>query len=84
MHLHVCGLLILDPATMVGGYSYERIRTMAFERLVAIPSVRRKLATVPLNLGRPFWVDDADLDVDQHLHRVVLTSPGDIRCWPTW
>ncbi|HXQ61534.1 MAG TPA: wax ester/triacylglycerol synthase family O-acyltransferase [Acidimicrobiales bacterium] len=79
MHLHVCGLILLDPSTMPHGYSYERIRSMAFERLPKIPSVRQKLAKVPFNLGRPFWVDDPDLDIDRHLHRVVLEPPGDER-----
>ena len=79
MHLHVCGLLLLDPSTMPSGYSYDRIRSMAFERLPKIPSVRQKLAWAPFNLGRPFWVDDPDLDIDRHLHRVVLEPPGDER-----
>src|ERR1039457_2353893 len=78
-HLHVCGLLLLDPSTMPSGYSYDAIRAMAFERLPKIPSVRQKLATVPLNLARPFWIDDPDLDIDRHLHRVVLEPPGDER-----
>ncbi len=79
MHLHVCGLLLLDPSTMPSGYSYDRIRSMAHERLSKIPSVRQKLAWAPFNLGRPFWVDDPDLDIDRHLHRVVLEPPGDKR-----
>ena len=44
MHLHVCGLLILDTSTMPSGYSYDRIRSMAYERLPKIPAVRQKLA----------------------------------------
>jgi diacylglycerol O-acyltransferase / wax synthase len=79
MHLQVCGLLLLDPSTMPSGYSYDRIRTMACERLPQIPSVRQKLAKVPFNLGRPFWVDDPNLNVDRHLHRVLLEPPGDER-----
>ena len=78
-HLHVCGLLLLDPSTMPSGYSYDRIRSMLFERLPKIPSVRQKLATIPLNLGRPYWIDDPNLDIDRHLHRVVLEPPGDER-----
>ena len=79
MHLHVCGLLLLDPSTMPPGDVYEHIHSMLVERLPEVPSVRQKLATVPLNLGRPFWVDDPDLDIDRHLHRIVLDPPGDER-----
>ena len=48
-------------------------------RLPQIPSGAEKLAKVPFNLGRPFWVDDPDLNVDRHLHRVLLEPPGDER-----
>ena len=29
-----------------------------------------------LNLDHPVWVDDKDFDVDRHLHRIGLPSPG--------
>jgi diacylglycerol O-acyltransferase len=76
-HLHVCGLLVLDTSTMEGGYSFDRIRRVVEERLLAVPAVRHKLATVPLHLSRPYWVDDPDIDVDRHLHRVQVPAPGD-------
>ena len=79
MHMHVCGLLILDVSTMPSGYSYDHIRSVLMDRLPTIPSVRQKPAAAPLGLGRPFWIDDPDLDIDRHLHRLVLDSPGDER-----
>jgi WS/DGAT/MGAT family acyltransferase len=79
MHLHVCGLLVLDPSTTASGDSYERIRSMLKERMPTVPDVRRKLAKTPFNLGRPFWIDDPDLDIDRHLHRMELGPPGDDR-----
>jgi len=77
MHLHVCGLLILDTTTMPDGYSFDRIRSMLLERLPTIPPVRQKLAHAPLHVSRPFWISDPDLDIDRHLHRLVLGPPGD-------
>jgi len=77
MHLHVCGLLILDPSTMASGYTYDAIRSLLFERLPKIPSVRQKLAKTPFNLVRPYWIDDPDLDMDRHIHRVMLEAHGD-------
>jgi diacylglycerol O-acyltransferase / wax synthase len=79
MHLHVCGLLILDPSTIPSGYSFDRFRSMLSERLPTIRAVHRKLAAAPLHLGRPFWKDDPKLDIDHHLHRVLLKPPGDDR-----
>lgn len=77
MHLHVCGLLILDTTTMPGGYSYEAIRSMLHERLPTVPAVRQRLVSPPFHVSRPFWVDDPHLDIDSHLHRATLEPPGD-------
>ena len=79
MHLHVCGLVILDPSTMPSGDPYDRIRSMLFERLPTIRAVHQKLSTDPVHLGRPVWVDDPDLEIDRHLHHLVLDPPGDDR-----
>lgn len=79
MHLHVCGLLILDPSTMPSGDPYDRIRSMLSERLPTIPAVHQKLATDPVHLGRPFWTDDPNLELDRHLYHLVLDPPGDDR-----
>jgi WS/DGAT/MGAT family acyltransferase len=79
MHLHVCGLLVIDTSTMLGGYSFERIRSMLLERLPTIAAIRQRLVAAPLHVSRPFWIDDPHLDIDNHLHRVTLGPPGDDR-----
>ena len=79
MHLHVCGMMVVDTRTMPGGYSFELIRAMLCERLPTVRAVRRRLVSAPLHIGRPFWVEEGLLDVDQHLHRVTLRPPGDDR-----
>ena len=76
MHMHVCGLLVLDPSTMPGGYSFDRIRQMLVERHPLMPSMSRKLAVPPFNLGRPYWVKDPDFDIDYHLRRIGVPAPG--------
>ena len=83
MHMHVCGLLILDTSTMPGGYSFEAIRQTLVDRMPRIPAARQLLARVPLGVSRPFWVDDPHLDIDRHLHRVAVPSPGDDRTLAT-
>ncbi len=79
MHMHVCGLFILDTATMGPGDPFDRITAMLEARVPGIAPMRHRLSTVPLNLGRPFWTDDPDLHVERHLRRVVLDPPGDDR-----
>ncbi|MHB8438430.1 MAG: WS/DGAT/MGAT family O-acyltransferase [Acidimicrobiales bacterium] len=79
MHMHVCGLLILDPSTIKGGYSFARIRQMLDERHPLMPAMTRKLVVPPFNLGRPSWIRDPDFDLDYHLRRIAVPSPGGSR-----
>ena len=76
MHMHVGGLMLVDPSEAKEPYSFENYRAYIASRLPRVPSFRRKLATVPLNLGRPIWVEDPDFDLDYHLHRAVVPAPG--------
>jgi WS/DGAT/MGAT family acyltransferase len=76
MHMHVGGLMIVDPSTADKPYSFADYRHYVESRLPRVPAFRRKLATVPLNLGKPMWVEDADFDLDFHLHRATVPSPG--------
>jgi len=45
-------------------------------RLPLVPRYRQKVAFVPLDLGRPVWVDDAHFNLDYHVRRTALPSPG--------
>jgi diacylglycerol O-acyltransferase / wax synthase len=76
MHMHVGGLMLVDPSTMSEPYSYASMRRYIETRLPLVPAFRRKLATVPLNLSRPYWVEDQDFDLDYHLHRIAVPPPG--------
>src|SRR2546421_8200505 len=75
-HLHVTGVLVFDPATMPGGYSFDRVRRVIRSRLDGVPALRRRLTTLPLSLGRPGWVDDAGFDPDYHVRRAAPPPPG--------
>ncbi len=74
--LHVCGVIVLDPSTMPGGYSFARLKADLERRVSGIPMFRRKLKQVPLGIDHPVWVDDADFDIDRHVHRLGVPSPG--------
>jgi WS/DGAT/MGAT family acyltransferase len=74
--LHVCSILELDTATMPGGYTFDRLRDALALRIKAMPQFREKLADNRLNLDHPVWVEDKDFDVDRHVHRIGLPSPG--------
>ncbi len=46
-------------------------------RVHHLPRLRQRLAFPPLGLGTPFWVDDPDFQLANHLSRVQLPAPGD-------
>jgi diacylglycerol O-acyltransferase len=74
--LHVCSILELDTSTVPGGYTFDRLRDELALRIAAIPEFRAKLADSQLNLDYPVWVDDDAFDLDRHLLRIGLPSPG--------
>jgi diacylglycerol O-acyltransferase len=76
LHMHVSMAAVFDPATVPGGYSFDKVRALVSERLALAPVFRRRLVEVPFRLGHPYWVDDPDFDVDYHLRRAALPSPG--------
>ncbi|HEY7135662.1 MAG TPA: wax ester/triacylglycerol synthase family O-acyltransferase [Acidimicrobiia bacterium] len=78
-HMHVVGTLVLDPSTMPGGYSFDMFREMLRSRLHLLAPFRRRIVAVPLNLGHPFWIEDPDFDLDAHMFRVAVPSPGGMR-----
>jgi diacylglycerol O-acyltransferase len=45
-------------------------------RLHLVPRYRQKLATPPLETGRPLWVDDPDFNLEYHVRHTALPSPG--------
>ena len=73
--LHVCGLIVVDPSTVAGGYSFEAMQSEIEHRSRAIPEFRRKLHDVPLHLDHPVWVDDPDFDIEHHFHRIGCPAP---------
>jgi diacylglycerol O-acyltransferase / wax synthase len=73
---HVCSILEVDTSTIPGGYSFEGLRDELTLRIAAIPEFRAKLADSQLNLDYPVWVDDEAFDLDRHLFRIGLPSPG--------
>lgn len=74
--MHVCGVIVLEPSTMPGGYSFEAFRAEVDRRVRDVPEFTRRLRKVPLGLDHPVWVHDRHFDIDRHVHRLALPSPG--------
>lgn len=77
---HVGGLGIYDPSTAPGGFVRFKDVIAGFERrLGKLPLFRTRIVEVPGGLDRPYWVKDANFDVEFHLRHIALPEPGDWR-----
>ena len=76
LHMHVSMAAIFDPTTVPGGYSFDKLRGLVSSRLALAPIFSRRLVEVPFRLGHPYWVDDPTFDLDYHMRRAALPSPG--------
>jgi diacylglycerol O-acyltransferase len=76
MHMHVVAAIVFDPSTVEGGYSFQKVKETIRDRLHLVPQLRRRLTTVPLNLGHPVWIEDEDFDLDYHVRRIGCPAPG--------
>lgn len=80
VHMHVAGLLVLDPSTRpTGTFRFEDLRDHIERRIHLVPRFRQKIVPIPLNAGRPVWVDDPAFDIEFHLRRAALPTPGSRR-----
>ncbi|XOV85024.1 MAG: wax ester/triacylglycerol synthase family O-acyltransferase [bacterium] len=76
--MHVGSLCIYDgsqsdPARL----TQEAITRTVDERLHLNATTRRRLVKVPFEADFPYWIEDKDFDLEYHLRRVALPSPGD-------
>src|SRR3954470_24075300 len=77
---HVGGLAVYDPSTAPGGeITHKDICNLVSERLHLLPPFTRKLVPVPFGLDHPYWIEDADFDIDFHIRDSAVAPPGDDR-----
>jgi diacylglycerol O-acyltransferase len=77
---HVSGFAVHDPSTAPGGQvTREDICRIVGDRIHLLPPFRWKLAGVPLGLDLPYWIEDADFDLDFHVRETAVPPPGGAR-----
>lgn len=70
--MHVASVSIFEGAAP----THEEFRDHIGSRLHLVPRFRQKLRFVPLDQGRPVWVDDPHLNLDYHVRQTALPAPG--------
>ena len=70
LHIH-------DQSTAPGGVvRFKSILAHIERRLSGSPLFRQRLQRVPLGLDHPYWVDDAQFDLEYHVRHIALPKPG--------
>ncbi|MBV9194567.1 MAG: wax ester/triacylglycerol synthase family O-acyltransferase [Solirubrobacterales bacterium] len=71
-HMHIGSVGIFEGPPPGPG----EVKQAIAERLPLVPRYRQKVRFVPFALGRPAWVDDPHFNLDYHVRRTALPSPG--------
>jgi WS/DGAT/MGAT family acyltransferase len=56
--------------------SYDEVVRAVVSRFAAMPRYRQRVCRVPLDLGRPVWVDDPHFQVLYHVRPTAVPAPG--------
>jgi WS/DGAT/MGAT family acyltransferase len=77
VHGHVTGLAVYDAAGgPSGGLSTADVKDVVASRLHLVPPFRRRMVPVPFGLDLPYWVDDPEFELDNHIIEHQLPDPG--------
>ena len=71
-HMHIGAVMVFEGPPPAYGDFADHVRG----RLHLVPRYRQKLATPPLETGRPLWVDDPNFNLEYHLRHTALPGPG--------
>jgi diacylglycerol O-acyltransferase / wax synthase len=70
--MHVGSVAVFDgPAP-----SYGDVVRLLLSKLPLVPRYRQRVREVPLQLGRPVWVDDPHFQILYHVRQTAVPSPG--------
>jgi diacylglycerol O-acyltransferase / wax synthase len=81
MHMHVGAVMVFDPSPTdaeddLPTRYFDRLRAVVDGRLHLAPPLRRRVVRVPFGLHHPVWVEDPAFELDYHLRRASLPTPG--------
>ena len=71
-HMHVAGCSVFAGSAP----TYDELVEAIDSRLHHVPRYRQRLAFVPLDQGRPVWVDDPHFNLRYHVRHTALPRPG--------
>ncbi|MBO0677986.1 wax ester/triacylglycerol synthase family O-acyltransferase [Mycolicibacterium sp. S2-37] len=80
LHTHTLKVAIVNAADFADThghpYSFDDFRRTVARRLHLLDPLRYRLVDIPLRLHHPMWMENCDVDLDYHVRRVRVPSPG--------
>lgn len=74
--MHIAGVQHLEVPESARATYFDDLRQYLADRVHLIPFMTRRLKTTPLGMDHPVWVRDTEFDIDHHVHRTTVPSPG--------
>jgi len=68
--MHMSIVHVIDPSTAPEPLTLDVVKHRLAAKLQKLAAFRQRLVESPLRIGRPYWVDDPDFDLDFHVRRV--------------
>ncbi len=72
-HMHIAGMSVFEGTPP----SEAEVQALLASKLHLIPRYRQRVRSVPLELGRPVWVDDPHFHLPYHVRATALPQPAD-------
>jgi diacylglycerol O-acyltransferase len=72
-HMHVASVMVFEGSAP----TLQELVDHVLGRLHLVPRYRQRLAYVPLDQGRPVWVDDPHFNPYYHIRHTALPHPAD-------
>src|SRR5437879_627668 len=72
-HMHVASVMLFEGSAPTAQELVDHV----LSRLHLVPRSRQRLAHVPLQQGRPIWVDDPYFNARYHIRHTALPKPAD-------
>ncbi len=72
-HMHIGGISVFEGPPP----SADEFQALLSSKMHQVPRYRQRVRSVPLELGRPIWVDDPHFNLEYHVRQTALPAPGD-------
>ncbi|MEM1322627.1 MAG: wax ester/triacylglycerol synthase family O-acyltransferase [Bacteroidota bacterium] len=79
MPMHIGAIYIFASDDEEQEFDFDAFKDFLRERLHLSTVFRRRLVEVPMNMGRPFWINDPDFNLDAHMFHFALPKPASRR-----